>query len=96
MHPGQTAYFDEPYDGPCRGTSGDCKSFDYDCDGDQASLYRAGPGMCSVLSAGLACSGEGYTGAAPACGANANYLICTGGALLSCTSKSEQRRQVCH
>jgi cysteine-rich repeat protein len=96
VHPGQQAYFDEPYDGPCADNSGGCKSFDYDCDGRDTPLYRAGPAACNVLGAGLTCSGEGYSGGVPACGANAAYLICQGGGLLQCTSKTEQRRQVCH
>jgi cysteine-rich repeat protein len=92
VHPGQQAYFGEPYDRPCpSGNDGNCKSFDYDCSGMATPLYGAGPGMCNLL----ACSGEGYSGGVPACGANGNYLTCTAG-LLRCDSKSETRRQVCH
>lgn len=94
VHPGQQAYFGEPYDAPC--PSGDCKSFDYDCSGTATPLYGAGPGTCNALGAGLTCAGDGYTGAVPACGANASYLICEGAGLLRCNSKTEQRRQVCH
>jgi cysteine-rich repeat protein len=96
VHPAQLAYFGEPYDGPCASGNGNCKSFDYDCSGMATPFYGAGPAMCNVLGSGLTCSGEGYSGAVPACGANANYLICESRGLLSCNSKTETRRQVCH
>jgi hypothetical protein len=94
VYPTQDAYFAVGYEVSCPGGNGTCVSFDYNCDTASTGQYPAGTNSCGLL--GLNCSGGGYNGAAPACGQTAAYLICTGGGLLSCGSRSEQRRQVCH
>lgn len=93
VHPKQDAYFVSGYERPCSAASGTCLSFDYDCDGQETALYPAGSGSCGLL--GLICTGDGYNGAAPACGASGSYVVCAGGGLLSCGGTTEQRREAC-
>jgi hypothetical protein len=64
-HPGQQSFFED------QRTSG---GFDYDCNGNSEAQYM-GALDCSLLSIDD-CSGEGFSGSLPACGATGTWIRC--------------------
>lgn len=81
VYPGQIGYFPKPAK---NGT------FDYDCSGTVEKKY--GTVLNCVIA--LCPAGQGYFGAAPACGSAADWGVCSGG--LCNEEVLEQRTQTCH
>jgi hypothetical protein len=88
-HPGQQSFFED-----ARASGG----FDYDCSGRSEKQFETALD-CALLSVGN-CSGEGFSGSPPACGASGNWIRCvtTVSPLpLLCTAENvEMRRMPCH
>ncbi len=82
VHPGQTAYFLTPSKGE--------KSFDYDCDGHVSKRWP------SKIKCSQSCSGEGWVGAAPACGKKDLWGKCVGIFSICRVVPTEDREQTCH
>lgn len=89
VHPGVTTFSETPY---CVGAGCATKSFDYDCSGSEekkdATVFTA----CSSFLSG--CTGAGWAGAAPACGAAADYTTCATGVAV-CTTSNASKKQAC-
>jgi hypothetical protein len=64
-HPGQTTFFEQPSKG--------AKSFDFNCDKIEEKEHGS---LVSCSPAGAGCTGDGWSGAVPACGQTGSYAKC--------------------
>ena len=95
VNPMQEAFYRLPY---CRGPSSTSCSFDYDCDGNEERQSEAVHTRCSVLTLLTRCTGQGWEGGVPACGAEGTWVECDGllgGLGLICTPRRTTRVQTC-
>jgi hypothetical protein len=67
-----------------------CGSFDYNCNGQSEPEF--GKVNCTV--SGLSCTGDGFDGTPPACGATATFDTCHL-FLLTCTTSQDQEAEAC-
>ena len=84
VFPGQKKYFDA-----ARPAGG----YDYDCNNNEEAEY---PSVVACVKAGQNCNGEGWVGAAPACGQLGQFSSCQK-ILGKCTADPPvARKQACH
>jgi hypothetical protein len=85
-HPTQQAFFDN------QRVSG---GYDYDCNGQSEPQFERGLD-CALLTVGT-CSGEGFSGTPPACGASGRWIRCVLTVTplpLLCTAEDVETRQM--